>query len=156
MFGLIAKIVGGGGIKAIGTNWKLILIGAMALVIGYQNISDTRWVLWADTIPFLKAELAIIEYENDIIKQRNAHLTDVIEERNAEIERWSNVTKQLEQNTALLQDEIAGISLKAKDRISIVEKQIIPQECSGAMHYLFDSIPELQYDDILQLDGGGL
>jgi len=127
--------------------WKDILIAVLVVIVGYQNISDDRWALWADTIPYLRGELAKQTVEIDIIEQANATLRADIEQRNAEIERWSNVTAQLEANTSMLQEEISKIEIQANSRIRTVEKQIIPQECSGAMNYLFDSIPELNYNE---------
>lgn len=137
-----------------GKRWKEILIACLLVVIGYQNISDSRWALWADTIPYLKteianksADIAKLSVELDIAEQANKTLVADIEQRNAEIERWSDVTKQLEANTSMLQEEISKIEIKSSSQIRTVEKQIIPQECSGAMHYLFDSIPELEYNE---------
>jgi len=100
-------------------------------------------VLWADTIPYLRNELATRSFELDLVEQSNAQLTQDIENRNAEIDRWRAVT-----------EEISEISVESNERIRIVEREVIPQECTGAMHFLYDSVPELQYDDILQLEGG--
>ena len=138
--------------KAAGAKWKEILLGVLLAIMIYQNMSNSRWVFWADTIPYLRTELAILETEIEIINQANETLVADIEQRNAEIERWSNVTMQLEANTSMLQAEISKIELKANSRIRTVETQVIPQECSGAMNYLFDSIPELDYKLITDED----
>ena len=153
MYSTIAKFFATQGVNTITAQWKLIAIGVLLFVVVYQNISDSRWAFWVDTIPYLRSELTTVSYELDLALQENEQLTEVIEERNAEIIRWGEITQQLEQSTALLQDEISGIGIKSNERIRVVERQVIPQECTGAMHFLYDSIPELQYDDILQLGG---
>jgi len=154
MYTAILKLFTSGGVKAIGKKWHWFVIAGLSLIITYQNVSDTRWVLWADTIPYLRNELATRSFELDLVEQSNAQLTQDIENRNAEIDRWRAVTNQLEESTALLQEEISEISVESNERIRIVEREVIPQECTGAMHFLYDSVPELQYDDILQLEGG--
>lgn len=154
MFAMITKVLpflaGGGSAAVIGKRWKEILIAVLLVVVGYQNLSGARWVLWADTIPYLRAELAKESVKLDIAEQANKTLVADIKQRNAEIERWSNVTDQLEQNRTELQAEISKIEIKANSRIRTVTTQVIPQECSGAMNYLFDSIPELEYNKLLK------
>ena len=125
--------------------------GLLAVVV-YQNVSDTRWVFWADTIPNLKSRLNVAEIELDLIEQANEQLTASIEERNQEIERWSNVTDELQQSTSDLQQQIADINVTNRENVRIVERQIIPQECTGAMNFLYDSVPELNYTDELELE----
>jgi len=148
MYQVLAKV----GATSIGRFWKEWLIVLLLAVVVYQNVSDTRWVLWADTIPHLKSQLTIAEVELDLIEQANETLTEAIEERNKEIERWTNVTDELQQNTTDLQQQIANINISNKDNVRIVERQIIPQECTGAMNFLYDSVPELNYNDELELE----
>jgi len=148
MYQVLAKV----GATSVGRFWKEWLIVGLLAVVVYQNVSDTRWVFWADTIPNLKSRLNVAEIELDLIEQANAQLTEAIEERNKEIERWTNVTDELQQNTSDLQEQIANISISNRDNVRIVERQIIPQECTGAMNFLYDSVPELNYSDELELE----
>ena len=131
----------------LGRFWKELLIIVLMIVIGYQNLSDSRWVLWADTIPYLKAELATKKYEVDIIMQANQQLQTAIEERNFEIEQWGKVTNQLQQNKTILEKELANEQKITKERVKIVERQIIPKECSGAMDFLYESGNELRFNE---------
>ena len=149
MYTTIMKLFGS---KVIAGKWREIVIGGLLLVVAYQNISDTRWVLWADTIPHLKEQLSLKSYELELIEDANKTLTESIADRNQEIARFSEVSQQLRENTAVLQEEIANINSTASTNVRIVERQVIPQECTGAMNFLFDSIPELNYSDELLLD----
>ena len=148
MYTMLAKF----GATSVGRFWKEWLIVGLLAIVVYQNVSDTRWILWADTIPNLKSRLNVAEIELDLIEQANEQLTTAIEERNQEIDRWTNVTDELQQSTSELQDQLARISTSNRDNVRIVERQIIPQECTGAMNFLYDSVPELNYSDELELE----
>jgi len=142
-----SRFMGAG--KLVASRWREIGLAVLLAIVVYQNTADTRWVLWADTIPYLRVKLAEQSVELDLTIQANQNLTLAIEERNKEIQRWADVSSQLEQNTAILQDKIDDIEIKANSRVRTVIQEVTPESCTAAFEYLRDSIPELNYDDLL-------
>lgn len=126
-------------------NWKVNFVVLMAAIILYQNFSNTRWFIWADTIPYLQERVTELELSLDIAEQGNKALTAAIEDRNAEIVSLGLVTKQLEIQRQGLQADINELAQAGNAKVTVVEKEIIDQSCTGAMEYMFDSIPELNY-----------
>ena len=118
----------------------------MAAIILYQNFSNTRWFIWADTIPYLQERVVGLELSLSIAEQGNKALVAAIEDRNAEIVSLGLITKQLEIQRMGLQADINVLAEKGNAKVTVVEKEIIDQSCAGAMEYLFDSIDQLHYN----------
>ena len=138
--------------KSLGVHWKLITIVALILIILYQNVSDTRWVFWADTIPYLKEELATAEYSLNIAIEGNVRLREVIESNNARIRQWEIVSNSLELQHQHLQGQLSEVRQNTNVEVRTIIKEVTPQSCEAAFEYLRDNIPNLNFEDILNGD----
>lgn len=139
-------------LPVIKKNYKVATIALLAAVIIYQNVSDHRWVLWADTIPHLRSQLIAKDFEIELTNASNARLTTVIEERNRQIEQWQAVSLQLEETTEMLQEQISGIRVRANQTVRTIIQSEVPETCSAAIEYLVDTVPEIVFSDIVGFD----
>ena len=126
--------------------WREALLLICFLVIGYQNISDTRFFLWADTIPFLQAEVVKREVELELALQSNKLLTESIERRNEQVNEQRQVTLLLQEEFAKISEEITGIRRTSNERVRTIIQEKAPETCTAAFEYLRDSIPEIRYN----------
>lgn len=139
-------------LKVVGTRWRELLIVALMVIVVYQNISNTRWVFWADTIPYLQAEIVDAELKVDLALQANSTLRESIEKTNDQITGWRILSKSLEKQSDLLQMDLIVARINTDTTVREVIREDTPTSCSAAFEYLRDAIPELNYTDDL-IDG---
>ena len=132
-------------LKFVVENWRPILIGGMAFVIWYQNFNETRWLLGAETIPSLELRLAGATDAVDICKAGNDVLSAAIDERNAEVEKWKQISKDLEGDIGILQKDLDDARIKTNTEVEIILKEETPKTCKAAIDYLRDGRKDLQW-----------
>jgi len=127
-------------------NPTINIIALLVAIILYQNLSDTRWVLWADTLPYLNTRIIQLENQGQILEEGNAELVAAIEFQNARIATLGAVSEALESRAMELQQKVIEADRKGQATIRVVEREVIDQSCAGSMEYLYDSIGELHYN----------
>src|SRR5271167_1153811 len=85
------------------THWKGICILLMIGMLGYQNFSDRRFVLWIQTIPYLEQQVAkdqtqIKQLTNDldIAAKAKSMLTSTIQQDDATVKQWAQISADLQ------------------------------------------------------------
>jgi len=126
-------------------NWRECLVAGLAFTVWYQNFSDTRFMFGAETIPSLEKRLAGAVDAVDICKAGNDTLAAAIDERNAEVEKWKTISKELEGDIANLQTTIAGMRTETNTEVDIILKDDTPKTCEAAIDYLRDGRKDLQW-----------
>lgn len=149
MLSTILKLLTTTGIKK---HWQSTVIAALLALVAYQNISNTRWFVWADTIPYLKERVIVQDYELQLVEQSNNALKISINHRNDQIEQLGNLSRQAEQTSDFLQEEIEDIKTRTNRQIQLFSREDIPHECAAAMENLNDSAPFFQFNNVLDSD----
>lgn len=126
--------------------WKEILVILLISVVFYQNTSETRWALWADTIPYLQAQIDEQAEAIKTITEANEHLSDAINTTNEQIQEWKVVSERLEQQNMLLEGELKGLRSVTVKEVKEILRGPTPESCEAAIQYLRDSIPGLDFN----------
>jgi len=126
-------------------NWKVILIAGMAFTIWYQNFNDTRFLFGMETIPSLEMQLAAAVVAVDICKAGNDALSEAIDERNAEVQKWKGISVGLEQDIANLQTVLGEIRNQTKTEVEVILKGETPETCEASIDYLRDGRKDLKW-----------
>ena len=132
-------------LKFVVENWKPILIGGMAFLIWYQNFNETRWLFGAETIPSLELRLDGATDAVDICKAGNDVLSAAIDERNAEVIRWKQISEDLEGDIGILQKDLDDARTKTNTEVEVILKDETPKTCEAAIDYLRDGRKDLQW-----------
>lgn len=159
MWGLISaffpwtKILGAlkGAAGFIAKYWKECLIVALLAGAWYQNTQETRWVLWVDTIPYYKVQYEEAMRALDIAVEANETLTAAIEATNKQVEEWKEVSIQLENDNAALSGELKGLRQTTLDQVENILAGPTPVGCEAAIEFLRDGIPELRFNNEVNL-----
>ncbi len=126
-------------------NWKVILILGMAFIIWYQNFNDTRFLFGAETIPSLEMQLEAAVVAVDICKAGNDVLSEAIDERNAEVQKWKGISSGLEQDIANLENVLGKMRNQTKTEVEIILKGDTPKTCEASIDYLRDGRKDLKW-----------
>lgn len=126
-------------------NWKVILILGMAFIIWYQNFNDTRFLFGAETIPSLEMQLEAAVVAVDICKAGNDVLSEAIDERNAEVQKWKGISTGLEQDIANLENVLGKMRNQTKTEVEIILKGDTPKTCEASIDYLRDGRKDLKW-----------
>lgn len=134
-------------IPAIMKNWKPILIGSLAFIVWYQNFNETRFLFGAETIPSLKKQLKAAVAAVDVCKAGNVTLSNAIDDRNAEVEKWKTISEGLEGDIGVLQTELDVARTKTNTQVDTILKGTTPKTCKAAIDYLRDGRKDLQWQN---------
>ncbi len=126
-------------------NWKVILILGMAFIIWYQNFNDTRFLFGAETIPSLEMQLEAAVVAVDICKAGNDVLSEAIDERNAEVQKWKGISTGLEQDIANLENVLGKMRNRTKTEVEVILKGDTPKTCEASIDYLRDGRKDLKW-----------
>lgn len=126
-------------------NWKVILILGMAFIIWYQNFNDTRFLFGAETIPSLEMQLEAAVVAVDICKAGNDVLSEAIDERNAEVQKWKGISTGLEQDIANLENVLGKMRNQTKTEVEVILKGDTPKTCEASIDYLRDGRKDLKW-----------
>jgi chromosome segregation ATPase len=126
-------------------NWREVLVGTMAFTIWYQNFNETRFLFGAETIPSLEKRLDGATNAVKICKAGNDTLSAAIDERNTEVEKWKQVSKDLEGDIAILQTDLDDARAKTNTEVEVILKDEAPKTCKAAINYLRDGRKDLQW-----------
>lgn len=125
--------------------WKEMIVVGMALMLWYQNFSETRFLLWIETIPSLEARLETREAAFKQCKEGNDKLSAAIDERNRQIEAWRDITEQHEKDIKELEKQLAEERERANARVKDILDDPTPQTCEEAIQYLRDGVEDIKW-----------
>lgn len=133
---------GSGLLAAIISNWKVILFGGLVAVITYQNT-----MTWEVLRPFgLRTIPGIIQDSAETIQIKQEQLDQCelgreklkgeIEATNAQIDKWANLSQQLQNNQSKLSEELLKLKQKSDQEVQQILEQPVPPSCNEAMDLL--------------------
>lgn len=125
--------------------WKELLLAAMVSTLLYQNFSETRFVFGAETIPSLEMRLDAATKAVDVCKAGNVKLTEAIDERNAEVVKWKEITSTLQDDIDNLSTELDDMRQTTKKDVATILKDPTPKTCEDAIEYLREGRKDLQW-----------
>ena len=126
--------------------WKQTIIIGLIVTVLYQNFSPTRYLLWVDTIPYLRNQVTELEEQNAEMLAANELMVLRINKTNQTIISWKKKTDILQQRL-----EILGASIIThQDEVAIDVAEILaepaPQTCEASIGYLLDAVGDLEWD----------
>jgi septal ring factor EnvC (AmiA/AmiB activator) len=131
--------------KFIIAHWKEIVIALMIGTIAYQNFSHTRYVLWADTIPYLKDQVAQdqvqikkLNDDLDVAAKANATLATTIQNQNSTVDQWKQVSDQLQKKNAALQGQLNTMRTNNNKKVQDILTSKVPANCEDSIQFLRD------------------
>lgn len=134
------------------TYWKQIVICLMIGTIGYQNFSTVRYALWIDTIPYLKQQMAKDEVQIktltndlDIAAKANAALAGTIQQDNATVQQWKDVSDKLQKQNQALQSKLDQMRTDNNKKVEQILDGVTPTTCEGSVDYLRKEAPVLTW-----------
>ncbi len=144
----------GGVVSALLKNWKLAIFGLLIGFIFYQNYISFEVLkpFGFRTIPGVvqdyQDQVRVLTEQLEACESSRESLKVAIETRNEEIERWVNVTKDLQANQAQLSSALVDLKRKSTAELEIILQGPVPQTCEGAVKLLRDAVTkgELSWD----------
>ena len=151
----IGMIAGPAGsiVTALLSNWKLAIFGLLIAVIGYQNFMSFELLrpVGLRTVPGVIQDMeeAVEDAQNQvrIMAEQLAEceisretLKDEIEDTNAEIQKWVDISNELQQSQSELSTALIELQRKSTAEVEIIVQGPIPQTCKGAIKFLRDAV----------------
>ena len=125
--------------------WKEMIVIGMAGMLVYQNFSETRFLLWIETIPSLEKRLETREAAFLACKDGNDKLSEAIDKRNTQIEEWRKLTEKHERDIAILQADLAAARANTNKEVDDILNDPTPQSCEEAIKYLRDGTEDVKW-----------
>lgn len=158
MWKLLLNFIPGIGpfVSAAGTfiadHWKIIAVAVMIGMLAYQNFSSTRYLLWIPTIPHLQQQLVQEQLLNkklsaslDIAIKSNTMLATRINDNNATVQQWKDVSDKLQKQNDALVGTLALMQANTHKQVLAILAGKTPQTCEASIQYLRDIRPQLTW-----------
>ena len=126
--------------------WKQCFIIGLIVAVLYQNFSPTRYLLWIDTIPYLRNQVTELETQNDEMQKANELLVVRIRKTNETILDWKKKSDALQAKLNKLNDTIEEHQEEVAIDVAEILAAPAPQTCEGSINYLIDAVEDLQWD----------
>lgn len=126
--------------------WKVIFIGGLIGIVAYQNFSQVRYFLWADTIPYLRNQIVELEAQNDEILKANELLVVRIQKTNQTIMSWKRKSDALQAKLDKLNTSIVEHQEDVAEDVAEILQGPTPPDCKASIEYLIDATGDLQWD----------
>lgn len=125
--------------------WREILIVILSGFIWYQNSVETRFIFFIDTIPYLEKQLDIQKENLKICKDGNDTLAADIDNRNAEILKWKEISDDLEKRNKQLVQQQKEVQAATDKQVQDILNEKAPKTCESAMDYLRNGAKDLSW-----------
>ena len=125
--------------------WKEIAIVGIIGLAAYQNFSETRFLLWIETIPSLENRLEQAEANIETCRAGNVALEDSINKRNTEIAQWKEVSEKNAATIAALEGDLASARQATNTTVANVLKDPTPKTCEAAIKYLREGAGDIKW-----------
>lgn len=142
-----AKIISGAksSIAFVVKYWKQLLIGALVFLVFHQNFMQFEFlkIVGVRTIPGIEQQ-----YKDDIdrlkidlsdCRQSNERLKGAIESVNTQVDKWANVSSQLQKQHDELVEEITKMRKDTEQTVQNIFDEPTPETCEAAFDYLKDA-----------------
>ena len=118
--------------------WKQCLFIGMAATIFHQNFMDKELLKWfgVRTIPGIERELVVKEQQLAECEISREALKREIEAVNAQVEKWADVSKQLQNQHDDLVQEIGKMREKSQQAVQDILDGPTPESCEAAIEFL--------------------
>jgi len=145
LFGLFAGINWKKALEFLMKYWKQILVGAMATVIIYQNVFETRFFFGFETIPSLERRLSESQDSLDKAIAGNRALSAAIDDNNDRIAEYEKLANELQGKIATLNSKLEDEREKVAKEVEEILKDTTPKSCEESMQYLRDAKEDLKW-----------
>ena len=144
-----AKIIGlvTSTVKFLIEHWKECLFAGMAFTIFHQNFMEWEMLKWVGvrTIPGIEQELVVKQEQLDECELSRANLKGQIDSTNAQVEKWADVSSQLQRQHDKLVEEITDMREKSRKAVEDILSEPTPKTCEAAIQYLRDAKEDLRW-----------
>ncbi len=125
------------------THWKGICICLMIGMLGYQNFSAHRFVLWIETIPYLEQQVAKdqvqikqLTADLEIAAKANAMLTNTIKQDDATVQQWAQISADLQKKNDALVGQLNKMRSDNNKKVEQILDGTTPTSCEASFDYL--------------------
>ena len=131
--------------------WKQILFIGMAGTIFYQNMMAFEALKWVGlrTIPGVEQEyqerIDVLQQQLHECEMSRQELKGAIEATNAQIDKWSQVSEDLQRQHNNLKGQLREMREKSDKRVQNILKEPVPKGCEAAIQYLRDAREDLKW-----------
>lgn len=131
--------------------WKQILVIGMIVTILHQNFMQFEMLKWAGvrTIPGITQEyeqkLQVATEQLEECEAGRIELKSSIDTLNTQIDKWANVSSQLQTQHDELVLELTKMRKKSEQIVQDILSGPTPESCEAAMKYLRDSAGDLKW-----------
>lgn len=132
-------------ISFIAKYWRELFVAALAGIILYQNLSGTRFLFGAETIPSLEHRLAVANANFKTCQTGNKNLSNAIDKSNTEVQKWKDISDGLKKDIGTLQGEIDGMKKKTDTDVKKTLNDKTPNSCKASMDYLRNATKDLKW-----------
>jgi hypothetical protein len=131
--------------------WKQCIVLGMAFVIYNQNFMEWQVLKWfgVQTVPALEKQLKLVTEEIDQCQVDKRLLKSQIELVNAQVDKWAEVSGQVQTQHNQLVLELAKLKQETEQTVQQILSEPTPQSCEEAIQYLKDASirGELKWND---------
>lgn len=125
--------------------WKEVVLGLMIGTIAYQNLSHTRYVLWADTIPYLVDQNKQLTVDLKTAVDANKTLTSSIGGLNSVVNDWKTKSDQLQKENDQLQGKLDGMKMANDKIVKSILNAPTPKTCDDSIAFLRSTKQQLTW-----------
>ena len=123
--------------------WKEVVLGLMIGTIAYENLSHTRFFLWADTIPYLADQNKILTANLKVAVDANKNLTESIGGLNSVVGDWKSKSDELQKQNLQLQGKLDGMKMANDKIVQSILNAPTPKTCDDSITFLRNTKKEL-------------
>lgn len=135
-----------GGIGSyVAKHWIVFLFLAMAGTIAYQNLSKTRFIFFAETIPHLQAQVTQLQGALNQAVAANQKLTTDISAVNGIVGQWESVSNNLQKQNQALQGQLNQERVANDKKVQDILNSQTPTTCEGSIDFLRQESGVLQW-----------
>lgn len=135
-----AKIIGllKGSFVFVVKYWKQCLFIGMAGLIFHQNFMEWEVLKWVGirTLPGIQQELVVKDQQLELCEISREALKSEIESVNAQVDKWADVSKQLQNQHDELVAEIGEMRKKSEAAVQDILAGPTPETCEAAIEFL--------------------
>lgn len=127
-------------------HWKEVTVACMLGLILHQNFMQFEMLKWAGirTVPGVEQELSVKNEQLATCKENVATLKGEIKGLNTQVDKWADVSSQLQDQHNQLVAELADMREKSEKAVEDILNDPTPETCKDAIQYLKDAARERQ------------
>jgi hypothetical protein len=134
-------------------NWKEITIFVLLSIVIYQNFYPKPptvlglTVIPLTTIPHLEEQLRQAQEQFEVCAEGNRILSETIDARNEEIQRWKDETDALQEEFDKVEERLRNRRTQTNQRVErIIREDTRPKDSDAAIEFLRGAKERLKWD----------